>query len=99
MQVINADLYPLPTDDESLEDMVSYNTFAYETGFDRAFHIFASNTVELVAFHKANPSIKIFRPKEEHYKEDAQFSNILEWFGSIFQEHLALPAVKDNFTP
>ncbi len=79
-------LHPLPTDDESLEDMVSYNKFAYETGFDRAFHIFASNTVELVAFHKVNHSIKIFRPKEEHYREDGQFDNILEWFNSIFQD-------------
>jgi hypothetical protein len=50
------------------------------------YHIFASNTVELVAFHKTNHSIKIFRPKEENYKIDAQFDTIIDWFSSIFYE-------------
>ncbi len=79
-------LYPLKTDNEIIECMVNYNKFANETGFNNEYHIFASNTVELVAFHKTNHSVKIFRPKEENYKIDAQFDTIIDWFSSIFYE-------------
>lgn len=89
-------LYPLQTDNEIIEDMLNYNNYANETGFNNEYHIFASNTVELVAFHKINHSIKVFRPKEENYRIEAQFDNIIEWFSNIFYEQYNYVAITKN---
>jgi len=79
-------LYPLESDDYLIERLIHYNQSEKETGFDQNYMIFASNTVQLVAFNKKNHSVKIFRPHDENYKIDKEFDNIIEWLIYVFWE-------------
>ncbi len=86
-------LHPITSDDELIEKMIIYNQEAQKNNFNNQYFIFASDTVELVAFEKEKHTIKIFRPKEENYRIEAEFKNIVEWFNSIFWEQYNYVAI------
>lgn len=79
-------LYPIASNDDLIEKMITYNQNAQANNFNSNYFIFASDSVELVAFEKKKHTIKIFRPKEENYKMKAEFTDIIEWFNSVFWE-------------
>ncbi len=91
-------LHPITSDDELIEKMIIYNQEAQKNNFNNQYFIFASDTVELVAFEKEKHTIKIFRPKEENYRIEAEFKNIVEWFNSIFGEQYNYVAITKELT-
>ena len=91
-------LYPISSEDDLIEKMIIYNQNVQENNFNKRYFIFASDTVELVAFEKKNHSIKIFRSKEEDYQIEAEFNDIIEWFNSIFWEQYNYVSITKELT-